>query len=102
MTNTTTEVTSDMLWDMNFATGEDIKFISYSGRAMYGKTCFGVVLPCAEDAVLWALNLSAEEFAPILSNPRIDSMGRNIVVYFPNLSISDETLAEWSDDEVPL
>lgn len=90
------EITAEMLWDLEMATGEEIKFISYSGRAMWGQTCFGAVLPCVEDAFVWALNLN-EQFHDILSDPRVDDMGRNIVVYFPHVRVSDETINEWEE-----
>jgi len=71
---------------------------SYSGRCMYGKACVGVV---AEDfasflaffAIL-VRNLEDDNDIESLTNVRQDSMGRQIIYYWP--SIESE---EFEEDE---
>lgn len=66
----------------------------YSGRAMYGKACVGIVINDPIDAILdiveeFARSGSAEQIPDLcyeLRNHRVDSMGRDQqILYWPNL-----------------
>jgi len=52
-------------------------YAGYSGRGMFGKTCFGVVcenhVRCVEVAILHGL-----------TGARYDNMGKDYIVYWPN------------------
>lgn len=67
----------------------------YSGRSMYGATCFGVV--CDVNDVLFGVALAqvlpddADDLAPAA---RTDSMGHDTIVYFPGWTIEVETTDE--------
>ena len=51
----------------------------YSGRGMYGEVCYGVVADVEYDeAIAQATRLD-------LPRPRIDSMGQNLIIYFPTI-----------------
>lgn len=53
-------------------------YAEYSGRGMYGRTCFGVV--CADEVEC------IEAAAKIgLRGAKVDSMGRDAIVYWPNV-----------------
>jgi len=65
----------------------------YSGRGMYGASCFGIVhdLP---DAVLGGIivGLFEDKFEAInmLESARIDNMGRSTITYFPGWGLKEE------------
>jgi hypothetical protein len=74
---------------------------TYSGRAMYGKTCLGVTFPSG--AMLAELYFFVGRFAErteeyehfvCLPQERQDSMGLGTIVYWPEVEVTDE-----SDDE---
>jgi len=58
---------------------------AYSGRAMYGKQCVGVVLK--GDFDLWHLARNLRDIN--VEAPRTDSMGHNIIVYWPRYEINE-------------
>lgn len=70
---------------------------SYSGRGMYGASCFGVVTS-APVAVGVALAVAAEDDVSgadlgwIVDSARTDSMGRDLIVYFPNWQLDQDEL----------
>jgi len=51
----------------------------YSGRGMFGVTCFGVVCPNAERAIEEAAERG-------IKGALVDSMGRDEIVYWPSIS----------------
>jgi hypothetical protein len=81
----------------------------YSGRAMYGATCFGVVVPDAGHAMAWLVSLAerigADEARGLALAARTDSMGRDLIVYFPGYKLEDAAVLRISerspDDDVP-
>lgn len=67
---------------------------SYSGRGMYGKRCFGVVVP--HQLALLDLYFSlgydsrnGDNFS-IPPEPSTDSMGRDTIIYWPSLRMEVE------------
>lgn len=76
---------------------DDLVAQSYSGRGMYGRDCVGVTLPAGVSAFRLAAAISAalldmdseegpsdvEELSRL--TVREDSMGRDSIVYFPNV-----------------
>lgn len=84
----------------------------YSGRAMYGQTCFGLTLNRDSDLAKLAVELGrqaafvaeeareADESSPdvdelfdnlgaLFDNMRSDSMGRGAIFYFPGWTLAD-------------
>ena len=78
---------------------------SYSGRAMYGKTCLGVVISSEQSQFemglmvglglvdCWAGDIEA------VKNVRSDSMGLGTVVYWPNIEY-DESLSVDNSEKI--
>lgn len=58
---------------------------SYSGRAMYGRTCLGVVVPNPMKAVL---DIAAQGVK--VPPPKQDSMGLDFIIYWPDIPWSKE------------
>jgi hypothetical protein len=63
----------------------------YAGRSMYGDTCLGFVVSSNAAARRLmagiASVLGAEEAGDIAPRVRTDSMGRDMIVYFPGLTL---------------
>lgn len=55
------------------------KIERYSGRNMFGKQCIGFIVPHKE-----ANELKAIAFTLGIKNPKVDNMGRDYIVYFPD------------------
>jgi hypothetical protein len=78
---------------------------SYSGRAMYGEECLGIVFDDLADAIRFAFAVGAADpdLADTLIQPRFDSMGRGIIVYWPSVAawdgIGDEDEDEDEDED---
>ena len=78
---------------------------AYSGRAMYGKSCLGIVTDTPTRAIFTlATNLADMEENELLTMlrdapSREDSMGRQVVVYFPSLEVDEEDEHEEDEDE---
>lgn len=63
---------------------------SYSGRAMYGKSCFGVDVDSIKDMLKIMLILASDTegledgwLHDLADNARTDSMGMGQIIYFP-------------------
>lgn len=75
---------------------------SYSGRGMYGRECLGVTV---EEPVSFALELGEaigaddERSFGRLPAVRWDSMGRDYIVYFPNVPYDGENDESDEEDE---
>ena len=75
---------------------------AYSGRAMYGKSCLGIVTDTPTRAIFTlATNLADMEENELLTMlrdapSREDSMGHRVVVYFPSLEVDED---EEDEDE---
>lgn len=67
---------------------------TYSGRGMYGAECVAIVLDSEREAfgLFAALGvLLGEDVAvPLARATRTDSMGRDIIIYWPRWTLSDE------------
>jgi hypothetical protein len=65
----------------------------YSGRGMYGTKCLGFTVSAhaasMRIAVAMSAVLGADEAREIVSRTQTDSMGRDMIVYFPGLTLSD-------------
>lgn len=89
----------------NLDINETGRIMSYSGRAMYGDECLGIVTDnVARMSMLLASALAviggrAYDLITELTDTEIrtDSMARDIVVYFPNITFPDDFVDE--DDE---
>lgn len=66
---------------------------SYSGRGMFGKTCLGVEAPNLEQFFYVLVDCLVEmndqrcrkDIAECISGIKTDSMGKDIIVYFPSI-----------------
>lgn len=83
----------------------DYSVRSYSGRAMYGRSCLGVVLDSENDVskLMSKLILNVEEeerseVAKAVRGFKTDSMGMGIVLYFPEVEYEDD---DDDEDEYP-
>lgn len=81
------------------------KATDYSGRAMYGARCVGVVVDNPGKLMLLGAELERMEQSvePFL-RPRTDNMGYDLIVYWPNYDwdssfMSDPDAAVEDDDE---
>jgi hypothetical protein len=87
----------------------DLDSQAYSGRGMMGRQCLGVqcdsvatfveqILTVAREQceTLRQLQLTIEGIEDALRGMRQDSLGRNIILYFPGIPFADE---EESDDD---
>ena len=69
---------------------------SYSGRAMYGRSCLGVETNDVGDLFAAVLEQvegddDTREIQDAFRNMRTDAMGRGTIVYFPNVEfVGDE------------
>jgi hypothetical protein len=80
---------------------------SYSGRSMYGRECLAVEGESVEKVFANLIQAMADlsferkelqEIADLVRNGRSDSMGRDVVVYWPSVPFCDGDLDE---DEAP-
>lgn len=73
---------------------------SYSGRGMFGKECLGIEFNCLEDAFGAVSQVSVDLFETfdrcpsdiqeMFSNVKSDSLGRGVILYFPDVHYGDE------------
>jgi hypothetical protein len=65
----------------------------YSGRGMYGTKCLGFTVSAhaasMRIAVAMGAVLGTDEAREIVSHAATDSMSRDMIVYFPGLTLSD-------------
>jgi hypothetical protein len=64
---------------------------SYSGRAMFGKECLGVVLDSERDQVRLGAMLQQEfgddDTEALIRDLHIDSLGLDLIAYFPSVQL---------------
>ena len=68
----------------------DFKPRSYSGRNMYGRECFGVVIPRDTNMLKLGFDLAKtlledESFDIDDLDYKTDSMGKDTIIYFPDI-----------------
>lgn len=90
----------DLLIEMfECAEGNDISIrTDYSGRAMYGKQCIGVVgnrplsfvIECMQNFIDMGDTEYASDFFELLKNHSEDSMGLRQITYFPSWVVEPE------------
>jgi hypothetical protein len=67
----------------------------YSGRAMYGSECLGIEMSVEDVPMFFAAVAEAEEegyeedLMKLVGAARTDSMGRDVIVYFPGWTLSE-------------
>lgn len=78
----------------------------YSGRGMYGRKCLGIVTDdewgTALEVAKWLFEnyeKDAEDILEELSDSRVDSLGRNIIIYFPGIEIDEDDEEEEEEEE---
>jgi hypothetical protein len=99
--------------------GEDFRlYRNYSGRCMYGRTCFGIVASNV-GSIFADLVEGADEFfskfydedmepphilrelARMMRLYRQDNMGHDVIVYFPDFTLPADFRIDGEDDEQP-
>ena len=67
---------------------------NYSGRGMYGDTCFGLTVDRESEMFKFFVAaghiLDMEDAMTLASSAHSDNMGRSIIFYFPGVKLSDE------------
>ena len=91
---------------VNVQQPEATAYLRYSGRVMYGDTCFGIVCSSPAQAMLsigQALGQEEldENLVEAFSDLRQDNMGLDTILYFPAISVSEETAEEWEQSGRP-
>lgn len=68
--------------------------INYCGRGMGGRTCFGVVGGWHEIGLFMAAvgNAHGMDFVAMMGRMTYDSMGHNVIAYWPSLETDDATM----------
>lgn len=85
------------------ATGSDPR--RYSGRAMYGRQCIGIVVQDSGHSLVARVMCVAEgteereELADIFDNTSTDSMGYDSIMYWPKMKWTDDLETEDGQDE---
>lgn len=79
----------------NYCEENDLEFRDdYSGRGMYGKRCVGFVgYDYLDDLIEICDRIRDEGIASaseVLGIPRVDNMGMQTIVYFPNLGGAED------------
>lgn len=60
----------------------------YSGRGMYGKQCFGIVVRYQSD-LEEILEAAGSDVAEDMSDPIWDNMGLSYIAYWPEITVAD-------------
>lgn len=60
--------------------GGDVR-TNYSGRGMYGKSCYGIVADSQAMMIRILMEVGLEELPP----PELDSMGLGYIIYWPGI-----------------
>lgn len=77
----------EVLEDVMYSSGNvEFTMRSYSGRGMYGKSCVGIVVSDLSEVFKLGQELSEYHFPTLKS----DSMGLDMIVYWPYLHLTDE------------
>lgn len=93
--------------DVDYREDDDLGvFRTYSGRGMYGKQCVGIVVSGGGATFELAFGLSAWvqqadvdfELGEAFKRPLTDSMGYDIIVYWPSIEVVDDEDGE-ADEE---
>ena len=78
---------------------------AYSGRFMYGRTCFGIVVEDERDLVKFfsglkdaieATDEDSELLDSLQDNMSTDDMGRRMIAYFPGYSLDGPSTYEYN------
>lgn len=91
---------------VNVLQPEATPYLRYSGRGMFGDTCFGIVCSSPSQAMLSLGQALGEEeldegLVEAFSDHRQDSMGVESIIYFPAITVSEETADEWEQSGRP-
>lgn len=71
---------------------ESSVYEGYSGRGMYGRTCWGITTEDAYDCIENAALLG-------LTGAKVDSMGRDYIVYWPRPHFTETCEVEYGTEE---
>ena len=93
----TTTITSDDQWELStalYAIDSEAELVTdYSGRGMYGAECIGIIAKDTDRILLALSRRLPDDLADKLENARADhdSMGLSEIVYFPSLTVEEDT-----------
>lgn len=74
----------------------DLRIRKYSGRGMYGSECYGIT----SNENVSEIQILEEAGKQGLKGARWDSMGRNVIVYWPRVRVAEgDDIVEKDDDE---
>ena len=88
---------------ISYSTLSDVLRLDYSGRGMYGKTCFGIVTDYKYEFFTFLVEVAAEDIdvARFLADKAtLDNMGMGMIYYFPQVTLTN--VPNWfaeSEDE---
>ena len=76
----------------------------YSGRAMFGQTCVGIVIDSERDLVSLGVAIAElvedDDLKRVLANStRLDTMGRGLIAYWETLTSEDAPDEDEDEDE---
>ncbi len=86
----------------------ELNYRSYSGRGMYGAKCLAITTARPESAILTLFGVALElewtreelqDLCDILSEYCTDSMGLQVVIYWPELTLTEDECRAMSEDE---
>lgn len=101
VTTTTTKIDAQELSEVLYNVDGDLKvYPSYSGRGMFGDTCFGLV-GSRNDVIRFFIQLSKkdEELADdLLDRMATDNMGYDTIFYFPRFQLEGDVYESLLDD----
>lgn len=88
------KISYDIVVDALDASGQDesVIYSNYSGRGMFGSTCFGMVFDGSRDLTRFFIclaDLDQELALDLVDSWQSDSMGLSKIYYFPGWEIGD-------------
>ena len=90
--NITTEQALSIAYAADLDT-DDVR-TDYSGRAMYGRECLGFIVPSTGMLLNLGMaigsTLDSWQAQSMMHGARTDSMGMDLVIYFPDVQVVDE------------
>jgi hypothetical protein len=95
LTDAQLDTINEAYWDNSNSEENEVR-TGYSGRGMYGKTCIAFTVKDIKELVrvLCAVNAEDAELAgKLLAAFQTDSMGRDLIAYFPGIEAPAEVPA---------
>ena len=80
---------------IEFCDGNELSYTTdYSGRCMYGRTCFGIVCDDIPSTLVQVVDVVRDcdgigNAYDVLGRPRFDSLGLSKILYFPDFNFEE-------------